>query len=279
MTVWRHSISWSKFKLALDCPLSLQFTIDKKSHGRPTSTFYTALGKLSQLVFELYYNQKVNLKPGGQEESVILRATERVLNQKTIDALQISYPHNKTEDDLKQAVRDQVTGGFRIMKDIGLTKLEVRSEVKMIGVFRGFRMFALVDFLREGTSGDFIFDGKGHAKKNADPRQVVYYALNRASSGRKIAGGGMIYWNHGFEKVDVSPAALRHFVDTDFTRVRPYFEMLDKGSEGPFPATPSAEKCKVCPWRNTCEFSMAKNPPQQFGVPTEIGFGEARPEV
>lgn len=279
MTVWRHSISWSKFKLALDCPLQLQFTIDKKPHGRPENTLPQALGTIVQFCFEQYFNQGINLKKGGQDDETMAKIVDRILNSKYVQSINVTYPHNKTEEDLKTRAREQIMKGFGYMKGMGLTKLPVRSEVKLNGVFRGFRMFALVDFLREGKSGDYLFDGKGHANEDADPRQVVYYALNRAASGKKIAGGGLIYWNHGYRPVDLSPKALRDFIDNELATARPIFEKLKAGTNEELEAKPDEQKCRKCNWRNTCPFSLSRLPPMQEGLPDEVGFGEIAPAV
>lgn len=281
MTVWRHAISWSKLKLALDCPLALQFTIDKKPHPRSMMTPPQAKGTVVQFIFEQYFNQGINLKPGGQDRGTMEKIIERILSSKFFEttSAQISYPHNKTEEDFKEEVRAQTLTGFDILKDMKLTTFKVRSEVKLNGVFRGFRMFAMVDFLREGQSGDFLFDGKGHAREDADPRQVVYYALNRAASGRKIAGGGLIYWNHGFRKVDVSPAALKAFVENEFAEVRPIFDELKAGTNREFEARPEYEKCRKCNWRNICEHSAAARPPMQEGLPERVSFDSQAVEV
>lgn len=274
MTVWKHSVSWSKFKLALECPLQLQNTIDKKPHGFGDGTYYTSLGKLVQFVFEQYFNQKVNLRPGGQEYGVIEKIFDRVIKVGYLDNLKVTYPHNKTEEDLIDAAKKHLENGFRVMKEMGLVKLAVRSEVKWNSVFRGFRMFGMVDFIRDGKSGMYIFDGKGHANKNADPRQVVYYALAIAASGHKIAGGGLIYWQHDYVPVDLRPEALKHFIDNEFAEARPWFEKLKNGTTEEFPARPEESVCKTCNWRNTCPFSKAKTPPMIEGLPQSVGFGE-----
>lgn len=135
-------------------------------------------------------------------------------------------------------------------------------------------MFGMIDFLREGRSGHYLFDGKGHAKKNADPMQLVYYAVAVAASGHKIAGGGLIYWNHDYEKVDLSPAALRQFIDNEFTQVRPIFEKLKNGTNEQLEARPEESRCKQCNWRNVCPFSATKTPPMKEGLPDSLGFGE-----
>jgi hypothetical protein len=267
VTAWIHSVSWSKFKLALDCPRQLQHTIDRKPHGRGPSGFYQEAGSLTQLVFELYFNQQVNLKPGGRTEATQKRVIERVLNAPSTLQRPVSLPHNLTREDLNNRVRDQATRGFELMGKIKMLDLPVRCEVKWNAVFRGFRIFNMLDFLREGRSGHWILDGKGHTNPDADERQILYQALGVAASGHNIAGAGLLYWYHGFKPVDTSPKALKEVADTTLEEARPTFELLKKGTHQPLEARPSPKRCGQCNWRETCEASVAKRPPTQSNLP------------
>ncbi len=279
MTTWRYSVSWSKFKLALLCPLQLQYTIDKKPHGRSDINYYMVLGKLVQLAFELYFNQKINLKDGGRSPKTIEKLADKLLSSNWIASQNVTYPTGKTEDDLKTQARDQIIKGFAIMERLKLTHYPVRSEVKWNAVFRGFRMFCMIDFLREGRKGCWVFDGKGHSRMNADPMQVVYYALAVAAAGRDVAGGGLIYWQHDtYVPVDVSPKALRDFIDGPFAEGRAIFEELKDGVQT-LPAKPSRSTCGDCSWKNNCPVSAVKLPPMQEGLPETLGFGELSPPV
>jgi hypothetical protein len=273
MTLWTYAVSWSKMKLALECPRQLQLTIDKVPHGRPEQTYYTHRGHLVQKVFELYFNPQINLKKGGQRPEVIAAAADRVIPP-YLKENQIDYPVDKTEADLTKEAKQQITNGFDIMAGIGLLNRRVRSEVKLNGVFRGFRMFAMVDFLAETPEGDLLYDGKGHQEKNADPRQVLYYALNRASAGRKVPHAGLIYWQHDFEPVDTSPTALRHFIDTDLAAARPTFELLKHGTNLTLETQPSPKTCRYCNWNKLCEDSYYKPRPADPNQKEEVGFGE-----
>lgn len=274
MTVWNRPVSWSKFKLALDCPRSLQYAVDKKPHGFADNTYYSALGTIVQFIFEQYFNQRVNLRQGGRNPKVIERVTDKILASNYIESLKVVYPYGKDRADLCAAVREQVTKGFLFMDKMGLTKYSVKSEVNWSSVFRGFRMFAKIDFLRHGSSGSYVFDGKGHKEMNADPRQVLYYCLSVAASGHKIAGGGIIYWRHGYKNLDVTPAALKRFIDGEFAEVRPLFEELKTGIQGPMEARPSKENCKFCKWRQVCPDSAVRRPPMKEDAPENVGFSE-----
>jgi hypothetical protein len=236
-------------------------------------SYHAHLGTLVQKVFELYFNQQVNLRAGGRKPHVIQAAADKILPAYYTQT-EINYPWDKNEEDLTKDVRDQLRTGFQTLADIGVLTRRVRSEVKLTGVFRGFRMFGLVDFLAETAEGDMIFDGKGHQEKTADPRQIVYYALNRAAAGNKVIQAGLIYWRHGFEPVDTSPAAIRHFVETDFTQARPIFELLKHGTNTELETKPDPKTCKYCPWSRVCQDSYYRAK-EVTDMPTgEVGFGE-----
>jgi len=235
-----------------------------------------ALGKASQRCFELYFNQQVNLKPGGEKQSVMMKCVERILHPSTnyVNSLEIKYPFGKGEEDFLNDVRDQVRKGHAIMERMGLIKLAVQSEKKWNSVFRGVRLFALIDFMREGRSGCYLFDGKGHAKVNADPRQLHHYALTVIASGRTVKEAGLIYWNHGYVPVDVSPKAVKQFVDETLMVAKPTFNLLQAGVSGELKATPSLSVCGDCNWRNICDHSARKNPPMDASLPEHTGFGD-----
>ncbi len=80
MTVWRHNISWSKVKAALDCPYRLQLIIDKVPATDVGVNYYQELGKIVQYAFEMFFNQKINLKgPEARTEAVIGRVADKVI--------------------------------------------------------------------------------------------------------------------------------------------------------------------------------------------------------
>lgn len=275
MTVWRYSISWSKFDLADKCPLALQNTIDKKPPDHERPNYYMVKGNLVQKVFELWFNQRVNLKPGGDNPKVLQRVFDRVIASAYYQDMNITYPPEKTEDDLLANVRHEVANGLEIFRTRKLIKKTMRSEVKWNSVFRGFRMFGMFDFYTHVTGGVAVYDGKGHAKKNANPDQVRYYALQLIASGRKVKDAGLIYWNHGYESVNVSPAAIRAFITAKVEKVRPIFEKL-KGGVEELPATPSEEVCGFCSWKYSCRFSMKRRPEVPNPTMEDVGFGEVR---
>lgn len=257
MTIWRYPVSWSKFKLALECELNLKWTIEKKRKTEIRINYYAERGKLVQFIFEQYFNQGVNLKPGGTTWETMEKVTKRILKSYHYRSLEIIYPNDFSEEDFIRETWDHVKGGHEEMGRIGLLERKVASEKKWNSVFRNHRLFSLMDFDYEGNSGHYIFDGKGNKETNADPNQLLYYALCVTASGVKVAGGGFLYWGHGFRGVDMSPEALKRFVDNDFSRGKPVFDKLKKGTED-LPANPSEDNCKWCSWKNTCPFSFFK---------------------
>lgn len=283
MTVWAKPVAWSKFVLGLKCPRQLQNTLDKVPHGfSKDSNYYAVVGILVQEVFELYFNRQLNLVDGGQEVKVVRNIARKVMGARIKGntfhepkrlPYEITYPANKDAETLWESVMFQVEHGFGVMKDMKLLDKKVRSEVKWSSTFRGFRMFCMIDFIVEGRNGHSVYDGKGSARKNADPRQVLYYALAVNASGHQLGKGGLIYWQHDFDEVDISPAALKEFIDGDFKRGRALFEQLKVGVNTPMETTPSKDACKYCNWRLTCADSVMKPDevtPEQIAAATGI---------
>lgn len=271
MTVWRYSISWSKLDLALRCPLALQKTIDKAPGARYQPTFWMDSGTLVQKTFEVFFNQRINLKPGGDRPEVIQRATNKVLTSQFRKELGTTFPEGKSDTDLDIMVREHTAKGLEHLREIGLLIRDVRSEVKWNSIFRGMRTFAMIDFLTEGPDGIEIYDGKGHQKEDANPDQLRYYALTIASSGRKMAKGGLIYWQHGYREVDLSPPAIKLFADTTIQKVQPLFRQLADGVEK-LEATPSEKACGRCLWSQTCLSSAVRRPDVTNPITEEVGL-------
>lgn len=266
MTVFRKSISWSKFSLALKCPLSLQKTIDKEfSVLRGPSSPSAALGKLVQKVFELYFNNDFNLKEGGQDPKVLIRVLDRTLVSKWAEK-------EGVDPEQRPDALEQVLKGLEIFREQKLLGHRIRSEVEMKVVFDGFRMFGMLDFLMETMNGAYLYDGKGNVSKNADPNQILYYGLMLHAARKKLIDGGFIYWRHGFERVPLDAKSLYDFVHGDFARGRKVFDLLKEGVNE-LEATPSNSSCYWCLWRKTCAHSVCKKDPSEvFEGIQEVGL-------
>lgn len=270
MTTWNHSISWSKLELALRCPLALQKTIDKAPGARPTVSYWMDLGKLTQKVFELYFNQRVNLRQGGQSDEVLQGVADRTLASGYRKSLETTFPVGKTDVDLESEVKRHVGKGLQCFRELNVLDYRIDSESKWNALYAGLRTFAYIDFHYQDKSDAFwIWDGKGHQKENADPRQVQYYAMTLMAAGRKIGGGGLIYWEHGVRPIDLSHQALYRFWNDVVGPVKPLFNALKRGTDD-FPATPSGEACGKCSWRDTCQFSFFRKPDAIVTDPTEV---------
>lgn len=249
MTVFRKSVSWSKFKMALECPLQLQKTIDKEYSSRfGTTSRAAASGKVVQKVFELYFNGSYNIQPNGQRPSVPLNILKKVMVSKwAVD--------EGVEQDQLEEIQEQVLNGYGVMSTMGILNKNVRSEVKMMVTYAGFRMFGMLDFLVKDGEGYLLFDGKGNKERTADLNQLLYYGLMVHSAESKPVTGGFIYWRHGYEPVDMSPKALYDFTKGEFAEGRKVFEQLKIGVEGELEAKPSPKACNFCNWKKVCKKS------------------------
>ena len=182
MTVFRKSVSWSRFQLALTCPLKLQNTLDKVWAPSSGWNKYAAMGKLVQKVFELYFNNDLNLNPKGRDPAVLIRILDKVLASKwAADEL--------IDETFREDAIPQLVCGYEQFQSQKLLGYRIRSEVAVKGAHEGFRMSGQLDFLIEAQHGCLLYDGKGHAEKNADAKQLLYYGLILHSTGRKLVGG------------------------------------------------------------------------------------------
>lgn len=258
--------------MGLDCPKQLLYSINKTSYSDFGPTYYQNLGHLVQKVFELYFNQGINKKPKGSDPEIIERVIDRVVNHPLTDEMKTTYPSGKSEVDLKSEARRHAQNGFDYFRQMGYLGRSIKSEVNHRAVFRSFRMFGKLDFLVDPDSDTVhLFDGKGNAQKNADERQLLYYALSLAAVGKKLGQSGFIYWQHGFVEVDVSPPALKRFVDEVFQPGRLVFEQLLRGVED-LPAKPEKSRCHFCNWKSVCPASPYRRPEVLDTNPAEITF-------
>lgn len=277
MTVWAKPISWSKLNLALKCPRQLQHNIDRLEPSNPGTNYHAEIGTLAQKVFELYFNADLNLDPKGKDPKVTQRIADKLLKPSLLDKRNINYPHHLGEDDLIKQVKEDVQLGHELFIRTGLIDKTIRSEVPWRATFRDLRIFSMIDFVVETDKGIIVLDGKGYAKENADPNQIIWNALCIAASGKKVRSGGFLYWRHGYREVDVSPEAIRRFIDETLPIAKPHLDALKKGTPS-LPTNPG-EACFFCPWRGICPDSTNKREP--VSNPHEItlvDFGSEKSE-
>lgn len=257
MLIFRKSVSWSKFKMALDCPLALQKTLEKQRYVISWPNEAQIKGKIIQKVWELYFNNKMNLHPKGRSVEVVMKVLDRVLASPWLVSEKLVLKNNSTDESFKADLQRVLAKAYEVVAQMKLLQYEVRSEVKLASVFMGFRMFGMLDFLVEVKDGVMLFDGKGHAEENADERQLLYYALALHAAQKRVLGGGFIYWQHKYRPLDLSPLRLKQFVDDEFAKGRRVFEQLKVGVLE-LPANPSSENCFFCNWKRTCDSSVYK---------------------
>lgn len=275
MASWNRPVSWSKFKLALDCPAQLELVIDGTGISDYRPDYYANLGKTVQYVFELYFTKGLNLTPRGQREEVVLKIADKVLNSSWFTELNTIYPYGKNEKDMREAVMKHVANGFVQFVKLGIIGRSIQSEVPWRATFHNFRIFGMMDFILETSKGVYVFDGKGHAAKNADERQILYYALVLHASGKNVLGAGFLYWQHDYTPIDVSSKALKDFIDGDFARGREVFMKMNRGEK--LVATPSTSKCHYCSWKSECGSSLYKKTTVNVGMGDTVSFGAQEP--
>ena len=70
MLTFYKPISWSKFKLAINCPRALQFDLEYTPR-KPAVTYWQAVGLVVQRTFELYYSRGIYKNPNGRNEDTL----------------------------------------------------------------------------------------------------------------------------------------------------------------------------------------------------------------
>lgn len=273
MITWKKPLSWSKFKLALDCPKALEFVLSQTPPSEVRPTYWMALGIEVQYIFEAYFNQGVYLR--NQNPDVIQKIVERSLATDRIERMEVTYPYGQGIDKLQQRIREDSATGFTAVQKAGLLDgTMVKSEQKFRSKFKGLRVFAWADFLKyTGKNTVEIWDGKNNKDKNADPRQLLWYAMVIMSTGMNVSGGGFIYYKHGEAvPVDLGVNAVMNFIRTDFQRGRKVFDDLQEGVTA-LPAQPDKKICRRCDWKRSCKASVFYQPPPDLSSST-VGWKE-----
>jgi len=271
MTTWAYGISWSKFKMALECEEQLRFAVEKETPTRaPSGGYYQELGKKVQRVFELYFNQKINQRPNGQEPESTDKVIRFLLGTKDFLEPGINFTPELSRERFRDDVYELSTNGFQFLRDENLLQAKFQCEKGWPAVFRNHSMYGMLDFYGEEPDGVTLLDGKATKEMNADPRQILYYALMIAATGRKIKRAGFLYFRFGLDLVDCSPTALRAFIDGEFSEGRKIFDRL-KGGTDQFVAQPENQRCRWCNWNGRCKFNAAGEPPP---LPERYDIGE-----
>ena len=268
--IWKNPVSWSRWKTALDCPRQLELTLERKPASEPRQTYYTLRGHLVQLVYTLYFNQKVNLRDKCRTPEALTRITDAVLQSPLMTRTVISYPKGKTEQDLRDTVHSQVQNGLLVLRSMGLLTKVMISEISINGKISNLAARGRLDFLREDGNFVEVYDGKGNAEDDADPRQIMFYALMLISNGKKVRRGGFLYWQRHYKEVDLSLPRLKQFLE-ELRETAELFHSLRKGIGGPLKAIPG-KPCYFCNWKRSCEVSKYFVPAIAKELSGELSF-------
>jgi len=273
MVTWSRVWSWSKVLAAHECPLRMQFAIQKIPRV-DLHNYWAELGLATQKIFELYFNQGLNMNPKLRNGKTLRIITERVLGSERWRELEISHPGEKDKDDLKKEIRADVQSGLKHLEEADLLRYSTESEFWANGTFRrSLRIGGMIDFVVKKPNQLVLLDGKGSVEENADERQVQFYALVLMGQGRRPDSAGLLYWKHGYRPVDVSNKGLRDYIDEHLNEVMPLLKQVEKGAPEPLEARPSKKTCRYCSYRFTCPESMYRD--DGVYVETgEINFGE-----
>lgn len=270
-------ISWTLFRRAEECHKKAEHHRRKvpKANDR-WPTYYADIGSGVQRIFEEYFNQGVNLRPGGTAPGVVARVAEKVLADSTylrelFDAT--TYPEGKARADMLDQIRSDCRTGLHALHAAGLLERKVRSEVECPGQIRGWDVFGWVDFLAEWPDGAVeVWDGKAVSQMGADAGQPVFYSLAYRSRGIDVRRAGLVYFRQGKARpVPVTNEALRAFAVGRFKPTETVWEAM-KAQVTELAATAATRHtCYRCEWSATCPASqMAGKLHPDFEAPPEL---------
>jgi hypothetical protein len=269
------------FKRILDCPRQAEYAVREKE-GDPEAVrealgfnYHASAGTLVQKLYECYFNQRVNLRPGGTQPEVVAACCAKVLASKFAEKVigETTYPQGKSKAELLKFVATSAATGLTALFESGILGKEVRSEVPSAGSAGGRRIFAQIDFLVKTSAGSFIYDGKINSAPTADPRQLWYAALTRTEP---VRGGGFIYWKLGkFVPVKFDAETLAEFKAGDFAKGMARWEPVMTTGVDTLEATPSWAACQWCSWGGRCRYArQAPRREPDYSLPAEIDWGD-----
>lgn len=270
-------ISWTLFQRAEKCERSAEYHrrhTPKKNSTWPT--YYADVGTAVQRCYELYFNQGVNLRPGGTAPAKVALCAEMVLTRDAmLQALfnETTFPDGKKRQDLFDQSRSDVQSGLHAINSAGWLDRPVRCEVKAPGKIKGWPTFGSIDFLVQNPDGsEDVWDGKATSQANADVGQVRWYALSRRSSGKNVTGAGIIYFRQGRAvPVPLDAESVAPFLER-FAKVEHVWEQM-RGGALSLPATSrDSHTCHWCNWSSSCPDSYTRRMPVDLGGPSEIDF-------
>lgn len=267
------ALSWSKMKLFLACPKQLELTIVRRPVSRKFPNMYMELGNVVQMVFEVYFNQGVNRKAKGTDPRVLDRVCDVVFRSKRFLDRNIWLMKDWTMQRFQQRVREYVQTGRGGLEKAGVLDRPVKSEVLVSATLLGLNVRGKVDFIAEDDQEIVILDGKASREQDANPDQVLLYGamIDKNQPGKKWVRGGLVYWQHGYVPVDMTPPALLGFLNGDLARTAEVFHKLKTGVDE-LVATPGKQVCGQCQWKTNCSDSLYYKMSDVDSVAEEVSF-------
>lgn len=251
-------ISWTLFKRALECHTKVEFhRRDMPQRNSVWPTYYADTGSTVQRVFELYFNQGVNLRPGGAHPDKIISVGEQVLAQdpQTLNLLAATtFPSGKNRADLMALIRGDIKNGVHALHAGGLLAKRVKSEVGLGGDLAGYRIFGQHDFIVDNGDGTVdVWDGKSMSQKNADKNQLRFYVKTIDIPVRRA---GFLYWRQGEAvEIDISEGAMQATLMKQWAEAVPVWEKLKVGILHLEPTAKDSNTCFRCAWQDVCQYS------------------------
>jgi len=250
-------ISWHLFSMAKTCPKKAEFYVKKTPYLPLQSTEFArivlrakVLGILVQKIFEVFYNREINLST-TDHKLWLFQTLESFMSSNWFteiggDTLTVA------KEVLRHEAMAHIERGYHTMVDMGMVGHLVRSEVNLYGAYRKLRMSGRLDFLVElDRTTVEVYDGKGSRTAIADSDQLLFYT-HMLNDRTKVVRAGFIYWQRGFQEIDVSTQKSFEFLRDRMVNTMPIINELE-GSGIPMrmKAKPGPH-CKICDWNGVC---------------------------
>lgn len=274
---WKHPISWSNYKTLRTCPWKFELHIRKVPFVVQSPTYYAVLGSTVQRVFELFFlDESHRIHPDSHWRNLRLLIM-KVLKSSWFRKMELTYPSNKDFKIFVTEVGEIVKHSIEKWNEKYelWTLLSVKPEVDLRCNYLDIRLRGIVDFVIEtNTNKILVYDGKVNKRKNADPEQLLFYAMLLKFKGFTADHIAFFYWRHGIEEIeDFSPQSIEDFRTQRFDPWLPLFRALGTVGVTGLPAKPSADTCRFCDFRYVCAFSFYKNETKPgMGKVEEIDF-------
>lgn len=252
----KMKISWSAYDRWKTCPH--MFNIYHVLHegyeiDRQKNRANTVYGSVVQEIFSRYYNDRIWLKSNPIEyikETLLPKIWQFITKDIYIDWNDFEQTEEEVYNSIKKDI-DEIIHLFE-EKEMIQPKEFQRSEVKLSKrLVDHYFLTGKLDFLITLDGKRTLLDGK--STKDVDEDQLYFYSLiHKKIFGKYPEKIGFIFYREAeLQIIDFDEKKIQK-IESDIE------DLINQIEENKFSGTPEEEKCSLCLFNETCEFSKAK---------------------